>query len=662
MANTIVAESAPAAPIDPVAPATPRRTSSWPIGHKISFAALLLITAGLYLWNLSASGYANSFYAAAAQAGSQNWEAFLFGSLDASNAITVDKPPASLWLMALSVRIFGLSSWSILVPQALLGVGSVALLYLAVRRVSGHAAGLLAGVILALTPAAALMFRFDNPDALLVFLLTAAGYVVLRATERASGRLLALAGVLVGLGFLTKMLQAFLVLPAFVLVYLIAADTPVRRRLLHLLGAFAAMIISLGWWVALVELLPASMRPYVGGSNTNSIVELIFGYNGLSRIFGSGGGPGGGGGGGAMGQAAGLTRLVDGISAGMIGWLLPAALILAVIAFVIIGRAARTDLRRAALLLWSGWLLVTGLVFSLMEGTYHDYYTVALAPAVAGLLATAVAVLWPLRTRRLPRLALVAALVVTTIWGVLIVNRAAEPYVWLAWLIGIAGGLAAVGLLLGPRLPVAVSRGITALALVGALAGPAAYTVQTVITPHSGSIVTAGPAVAATGGNGFGPVGPGASTRQGFPNRQGGGIGGGQGGGMAGGPGGGGFGQTGQLSAELSSLLTSDASSYRWVAATVGSQSSARYQLATELPVMAIGGFTGGDPSPTLAEFQGYVAAGQIHYFLASDQGGGRRGPGGRGTATEISAWVSENFTGMSVGGVTVYDLSSAAR
>ena len=260
----------------------------------------------LYLWSLSASGYANSFYSAAVQAGSQSWKAFLFGSLDAGNAITVDKPPASLWLMALSVRIFGLSSWSILAPQALLGVATVGVLYASVRRqrefATGTHAGLLAGALLALTPVAALMFRFNNPDALLVFLLTAAAYATLRASERASGKWLVGAGVLVGFAFLTKMLQAFLVLPAFVLVYLIVAPTSLGRRIKHLLFALAAMIISLGWWVAIVELVPESWRPYIGGSETNSVLDLIFGYNGLARILGNGnGGPGNGGGGGGFG-------------------------------------------------------------------------------------------------------------------------------------------------------------------------------------------------------------------------------------------------------------------------------------------------------------------------------------------------------------------------
>ncbi len=254
-----------------------------------------------------------------------------FGSSDAANSITVDKTPASLWVMALSVRVFGLSSWSILVPQALMGVGAVGLLYATVRRWSGPAAGLVAGAVLALTPVAVLMFRFNNPDALLVLLLVAAAYATVRATERASARWLVLAGALVGFGFLTKMLQALLVVPAFGLVYLVAAPTTVRRRIGHLLAAGLALLVAAGWWVAIVALVPASARPYIGGSQDNSILELILGYNGFGRLTGnetgSVGGGGGGGGTGMWGET-GWGRLFDAEIGGQVAWLLPAALIL----------------------------------------------------------------------------------------------------------------------------------------------------------------------------------------------------------------------------------------------------------------------------------------------------------------------------------------------
>jgi 4-amino-4-deoxy-L-arabinose transferase-like glycosyltransferase len=636
-------------------PRITRRSRDVRIG---GLAVLLAGTAVLYLVGLSASGYANSFYSPAVQAGSQSWKAFFFGSLDAGNAITVDKPPASLWLMALSVRIFGLSSWSILVPQALLGVATVGVLYASVRRSSGHVAGLVAGAALALTPVAALMFRYNNPDALLVFLTTLAGYLTLKATERASAKTLAGAGVLIGFAFLTKMLQAFLVLPAFVLVYLIAARTGFGKRVLHLLAAFAAVIVSLGWWVAVVELVPASWRPYVGGSANNSILDLVFGYNGLGRIFGQGGGQPGGGGGGAgfggpagFGGATGITRLFDAVSGGMISWLIPAALVLGAVALVAIRRAPRTNPVRAAIMMWGGWLLVTGLTFSFMAGIYHDYYTVALAPAVAGLIAVAGHALWRQRARLLARVGLAVATFVTAGWAFVLLGRATAPYSTMRWPLLVAGVLAATGLLLAHRLHRVLAAAALGLALVASGVGPAAYAVNTAATAHQGGIVTAGP----VSGGDFGGQGgsAGLAGRQGQRATDSGGFpGGGQ---LPGGQTGAG-GEQG-VNTQLASLLTADASSYTWVAATTGSQSAANYQLAVQRPVMAIGGFSGSDPSPTLAQFQTDVQQGKIHYFVA---GGQRGGPGGDrgGSAAEIATWVSEHYTATTVGGTTVYDLT----
>ncbi len=264
-----------------------RLVSAAPLG------GLLLLTAVLYLWGLSRNGTANQYYSAAVQAGTHSWKAFLFGSLDAGNYITVDKPPASLWAMELSTRLFGFSSFSMLLPQALEGVAAVALLYATVRRWFSRPAALLSGLVLAITPVAALMFRFNNPDALLVLLLVAGAYCMTRAIERGQTRWLALVGAALGFAFLTKMMQAFVVVPAFALVYLVAAPVPLRRRVWQLLVGGLALVASAGWWVALVELWPASARPYIGGSTDNSVLELIFGYNGLGRISG-GSGPGGG--------------------------------------------------------------------------------------------------------------------------------------------------------------------------------------------------------------------------------------------------------------------------------------------------------------------------------------------------------------------------------
>ena len=218
--------------------------------------AVLAATALLYLVGLSQSGWANDFYAAAVQASTKSWTAFFFGSSDSSNFITVDKTPAFLWVMDISARIFGVNYWSVLVPQALEGVATVGVLYATVRRWFGPAAGLLAGVAMALTPVATLMFRYNNPDALLTLLLTVAAYAVTRAIEAGKTRWLVLAGAALGFGFLSKMLQAFLVLPGFSLAYLVAGPRGLGRRLGQLLAGGAALLLAAGWWVAAVLLDP----------------------------------------------------------------------------------------------------------------------------------------------------------------------------------------------------------------------------------------------------------------------------------------------------------------------------------------------------------------------------------------------------------------------
>lgn len=655
--------------------------------RRIPIVLLLAGTAVLYLWSLSESGYANSFYSAAAQAGSQSWKAFFFGSLDAGNSITVDKPPASLWLMGLSVRLFGLSSTSILLPQALLGVATVGVVYAAVRRVSGQSAALAAGAVTALTPSAALMFRFNNPDALLLFLLVLAGYCLLRAIEKHGARWLVLAGALVGLGFLTKMLQAFLVLPAFGLVYLIAAPVPVRKRLLHLLGALAAMIVSLGWWVAIVELWPKASRPYIDGSTKNSVLELVFGYNGFGRLTGNetgqvGGGfgagaPGGGAGGGGFGGETGILRLFQGVSGGMISWLIPAALLLMIIALILIGRAPRTERTRAALIMFGGSMITTALVFSFMAGIYHDYYTVALAPWIAGTLIIGGTVVWRRRGLLVSRIALAAATAASTGWAFVLLGQSGEqPYDALRWLVLATGILATAGFVLLLRLPKAAAWVVLSLAGVAAMTGPVAYTIDTVATPHTGSIVTAGPVSSfgggMPGGSSRGQQGPhGMPPNGSFPktgsapgNRTGtfpGGHAGGAPGDMGGMGGMGGLLNGTTVSAELKQLLTHNADSYTWVAATDRAQNAASYQLATQRPVMAIGGFNGTTNSPTLEQFKTDVSEGEIHYYISNGEGGAgpMAGSDGEDSATQIQSWVEKTFTARTVDGVTIYDLTA---
>ncbi|WP_138909961.1 glycosyltransferase family 39 protein, partial [Streptomyces chryseus] len=469
-----------------------------------ALAGLLLATALFYLWNLSSSGYANSFYSAAVQAGGESWKAFFFGSSDAANSITVDKPPAALWPMALSVRLFGLGSWQILVPEVLMGVGTVAVLYAAVRRRFSPAAGLIAGAVLALTPVAALMFRFNNPDALLALLMTVTVYCVLRALEGARTKWLVWAGVAVGFAFLTKTLQAFLILPPLAVLYAVCAPASVRRRLGQLALAGLAAVVAGGWWVAVVELWPAASRPYVGGSQTNSFLELTFGYNGLGRINGEEAGSVGGGWG-----ESGIGRMFSTSVGGQISWLLPAALILLVAGLVVTWRAGRADTARAAFVAWGGSLLMTAAVFSFMAGIFHEYYTVALAPYIAALIGMGTTVLWEERRSLLAAGTLAGAAAVTSGWAYVLLGRTPDYLPWLRWAVLVCGLVAALGLVLAGRVDRRLALGAAGLGLVAALAGPSAYAASTVGSAHTGSIVTAGPASARGGPGGGGrPGGP----------------------------------------------------------------------------------------------------------------------------------------------------------
>ncbi|CRK53409.1 Glycosyltransferase [Rhodococcus sp. RD6.2] len=687
---------------DPVVPDAPqpRQHSRW---EPWALAALLIGTAIAYLWNLSSSGWANSFYSAAVQAGSESWKAFFFGSSDAANSITVDKPPASLWAMELSVRAFGLNSWAILVPQVLMGVGSVALLWATVRRWFGASAGLLAGLVLAVTPVAALMFRFNNPDALLVLLMLAAAWALLRAIEDGRTRWLVLTGVFVGFGFLTKQLQVMLVVPPLALTYLLLGPPKLGKRIAQLFAALGAMVVSAGWWLLAVELWPADSRPWIGGSQNNSILELTLGYNGLGRLNGNetgsvtpggggadmagGGMPGGGMPGGGMWGETGIGRMFDASQGGQIAWLIPAALILGVLGIMLRGRGARTDGKRAVFVLFGTWLLVTGLVFSFMAGIFHSYYTVALAPMIAALVGAGAVTAWHHRDLWWVRATSAVTMLGTAVWSWELLGRSPDFVPWLRWVILVVGGVAAVAMLL-PRLTGRLAAVTAIAAVLTGLAGPTAYAIDTIATPHTGSIVSAGPNTGGMGfgvrggpgdGRGFGqrdgaagngmPPMPGGMQPPGATGRAPGGMGQLPNGMLPGGtevgamPDGGMVGGAGGLlngstpSAELTALLTDDADGYTWVAAAVGSNSASGYQLATERSVMPIGGFNGSDPSPTLDRFQQYVADGEIHYFIAGGGMGGRMG--GSGTASEISQWVTENFTPITVDGVTLYDLTA---
>ncbi|MFE2999937.1 ArnT family glycosyltransferase [Nocardia sp. NPDC059246] len=703
-------------PVVPPPPAALRETGRFDSKtvERAGLAALLIATAVMYLWNITINGMGNQFYAGAAWAGSKNWEALLFGSLDPANFITVDKPPVSQWVMGLSGQIFGFSSASMLIPQALMAVAAVGLLYGAVRRLTGsHYTGLLAGAALALTPVAALMFRFNNPDAVMVLLMMAGAYATVRALERASTTWILLAGVALGFAFLAKMLEGLMVLPALGLVYLVAAPNPIRARIVQLVGALVALVVSSGWYVLVTLLWPASSHPYLAGSTDNNFMNLVLGYNGFARVLGrnhrgapGGGaphdpttaapdlttaapdpaaaadtaaqaGPGGHGGGfgGFGGQVRGVGRLFTGEFGFEIGWLLPAALLAMVLVLVSRGRAPRTDLVRAAAILFGLWILIDGGVLSYMSGTVHPYYCLSIAPAVAGMFAVGIHEMWTRRDTILGRFGLAALVATTGVWSFVLLHRNSGWFPELRWAV-LALTVVATVLLVLPwaRNNRRLAAAALALGLFASLSGATAYSIATIATPHSGGGPTVGPASAAGGrGGGFG---------ESQPNQQ------------------------------LAALLkTSDST---WAAAINGSSAAAGLELQTDKAVMAIGGFSGSDPTPTLAEFQADVKAGKIGYYIVQnnndrggngngngDNGNGNREPAtpaaggernrqqgggqnpadqptrqgaqpeqgaqgapgnqggfGRNQHTDITDWVTATFTPQQIGNTTVYKLT----
>jgi len=600
---------------------------------RVGLAVLLVATAVMYLWNITINGMGNQFYAAAAQAGSKDWEALLFGSLDAHNFITVDKPPVSQWVMGLSGQIFGFSSASMMVPQALMAVASVALLYGAVTRISGPRIGLLAGAVLALTPVAALMFRFNNPDAVMVLLMTAAAYCTVRAVQQASPKWLALAAVALGFAFLAKMLEGLMVAPALAAAYLIAAPTTLRARLRHVGVAAVAFVVSAGWFVVLTLLWPASSRPYIAGSTDNNFMNLVLGYNGFARVLGKnhmgfgtpdnvvGSSAGaqlhtGGHGGFAFGnQSEGLPRLFSGEFGFEIGWLVPAALLATVLVVLSRGRAPRTDLTRAAAILFGGWLIVDGLVLSFMHGSIHAYYCLSIAPPVAAMFAIGVHELWRRREKWLYRGGLAVLLGGTGVWSWLILGRNANWLPGLRWTILALAVVAAVALLLGRRFAV----GALGVGLIAALAGPVVYAIVTIGQPHEGGGPSVGPADASHQGH-FG------------------------------------FGQNKDNPA-LDAMLKD--TNTEWSAAISRSSSAAGLELSTDTAVMAIGGFSGSDPVPTLSEFKDDVAQHKVTYYVVVNNRGHGPGWGNNRGHADITKWVSATFPSTSVGDATVYNLST---
>ena len=440
---------------------------------------------------------ANEYYSGAVRSMASSWHAFLYGSLDAGGVMTVDKPPMALWVQALSVRVFGFSSLAMLVPQALMGVASVGLVYDLVRRRFGRAGGFAGGAVLALTPIAVAVSRHNNPDALLVLCVVGALWGVVRALEDGRVRWLVVAGACVGLGFEVKMGAALLVVPALFVAWLWAAP---RNRVRGVLAGGAAMLVAGLFWPVLVWLTPAASRPWISGTSDNSIWSLIMDYNGLGRLDGQAGGPGGMGNGGPFGGTPGALRLLNDALGGQAGWLLGFAAVSG-IALVVSSRLRRSDPVTGWILAAGGSALTAAIAFSFAKGIFHPYYVSELAPFIAALVGAGVArfTAGDLIARVGGPLA-IAAGVVTELM--------VADMSWAPPLLVIGGLGAAAALAVGRSARIrnlAIATGFATL-----LIAPAAWSVQTLGHAASGTFPAGGPANAG-GGFGGGPGGGGGA-------------------------------------------------------------------------------------------------------------------------------------------------------
>ncbi|MFY9808753.1 MAG: glycosyltransferase family 39 protein [Pseudonocardiaceae bacterium] len=615
---------------------------------RVFLGVICAVAAVLYAWGISKAGWGNPYYSAAVKSMSASLTNFVFGAFDPVGVVTVDKPPMALWPMVVSVAVFGYHGWSLLLPQVLEGVAAVFLLHRTVRLWAGEHVALLAALVFALTPVTVAINRDTNPDTLMVLLLVAAAYALTRSVQRPleagrATRWLMLAAVFLGFGFITKMLQAWIVVPVFALAYLVGSAAPVRRRILDVLGAGVVLLAGSMWWVALVSFWPGT-KPYIGGSTDGSVLNLVIGYNGLGRILGREagrelvGGPRGGHGGGGFGGRSGITRLFGEQVGGQISWLLPLCL-LVLVAVAIAGiRQLRSGLtatdpaRRAGWVLWGGWVLLVGVVLSVAQGGFHSYYTTEMAPALAAVTAAGVAAMW--RHYRRPGgyhwLLFPAAVTLTVSWACVLVSRDVSWNGWLRY--AVAGvGVAAVVLLVAGRLGIrgtgsAVSRVAGVLSVVALLLAPSVWSVATAFAaPSGGAMAQAGPPSSGFGRSGTDRVRgvPGQ-----FPARLRGGMG-------------------GDLSAEQATILAyaqaNSGGSRITLAVAGGAMAAEAYLIHSDATVIGMGGFSGQDPAPTVATLAQWVQQGQLRFVLASGPEQAR-GSGGRwgGSRGGVSAWRTQ--------------------
>ncbi len=612
------------------------------LAERPELFALMAAAAVLYLWALGRNGMANEYYAAAVKSMSTSWHAFLYGSFDSGGVMTVDKPPLALWAQALSVRVFGYSSWSMLVPQALMGVATVGLVYDLTRRRFGRIAGSVAGLALVLTPITVAIARHNNPDALLVLCVTAALWFLVRGLEDGRTRWIVLAGVCVGLGFEAKMAAALLVVPAIAAAWLWVAPRGRVAALRGLLAGGGAMALVGGAWPLLMALTPAADRPWISGTSDNSIWSLIAGYNGLGRLSGQAGGPqafgggGGGGGGSLFGGAPGPLRLVEASLGGQAGWLLGVAVV-AIGAVLVASRLRRGDPATGWIIGIGGAFATTAIAFSFAGGIFHPYYVSALAPFTAALVGAGAAL--ALRSGIAGRIAGPLALAAGAVTVLLVAGNVAGAPGWTTAVVLVLALPAAVALAL-PGMRTSLRRIALATGLVALLAAPSAWAVQTLDHPTNGTFPAGGPS--AQGGFGGGPRG-GGGPGGGRPGAQGGGgarfappAGAGAGAGFggpppgaaaAGGPGAGGFarggGGPGGADSSTQAAAVAYARAHGGGTVATSSQNGTSTQVIAGADVAAIGGFSGRESQVSATWLADAIGGGRIRWVLTDGGGGG---------------------------------------
>jgi 4-amino-4-deoxy-L-arabinose transferase-like glycosyltransferase len=663
---------------------------------------LIGVAAILNFWGLRINGWANTFYSAAVRSMTTSWHDFLFASLDKTGLMTVDKPPLSLWVQALSARIFGFHPLSILVPQALMGVAAAALVYDLTRRRFGRPAGFAAGLALATTPMTVAIARHNNPDQLLVLCCVAALWFALRAFEDGRTKWLVLCGICIGLGFETKMAVALFVVPGIAAAYLWVAPRGRLGAVRQLLaGGVALAVVGLAWPL-LVTLTPAADRPWISGTSDNSIWSLIFSYNGVGRVTGQTGAPnagvGAGGGGGAFGGATGVFRLLQSGLGDQAGWLLGFAVV-AGLGVLVSTRLRRRDPRTGWLIAVGGAFVVSAVVFSYAKGIFHPYYVSFLAPFTAALIGAGVGEI--LAGDRRARILAPLAVGAGAVTELVVLGNLSGELSWAEPLVIAAGGGCAV--VLAIRLSRRVRLAVLGVALAALLAAPATWAAETIGHATSSTFPAGGPASAGTGGfgggarGGFGPGGrglqlrgaggfaPGGATglRPGAPGSRGGssapgsgiqslfgnagsggfGRGRGLGGGPGGGPGGGGI--FGGDTAGLNAAVTY-ADAHGGGAIGVESQSSAAAAiLSTNGDVAGLGGFSGRESSVNASWLAMEVRQGRLRWIVADSgqrAGGPSDGRQGSTSALAIAESVGKKVTFTSNGNqVTMYDLQGKA-